>query len=313
MKATKKIVGAACALVAAVALSAGSTFAWFAQNSEVTATGMHVQATVPTNLYIAKNYVAGVDGVNETTISLATSADSLKPAAVSADEVTGATIKDGSTKESGVEKLYVEEAATYDEGKKPSSSSSGTAATYTDIGTLTPDVGTSNKAVWAGEKDGVTETSTYAQDKYVYTADMTLANKSNKADIDATVTITWGNAVNTDTFKFIRVGFLIGTLSDTTWSYEYISLANDITTGEGGAVTSGTNYVYATGSTGKTITVEYASLISDFESNSVRTITFLAWFDGNDEECYVNNAVEVGELTLELHFEAVAPKSGSGS
>ncbi len=35
MKATKKIVGAACALIAAVALSAGSTFAWFTANSQV--------------------------------------------------------------------------------------------------------------------------------------------------------------------------------------------------------------------------------------------------------------------------------------
>lgn len=35
MKATKKIVGAACALVAAVALSAGSTFAWFTANNVV--------------------------------------------------------------------------------------------------------------------------------------------------------------------------------------------------------------------------------------------------------------------------------------
>lgn len=44
MKATKKIVGAACALVAAVALSAGSTFAWFAANTSVKATGMSVSA-----------------------------------------------------------------------------------------------------------------------------------------------------------------------------------------------------------------------------------------------------------------------------
>lgn len=42
MKATKKIVGAACALVAAVALSAGSTFAWFASNNTVTANGLEV-------------------------------------------------------------------------------------------------------------------------------------------------------------------------------------------------------------------------------------------------------------------------------
>jgi predicted ribosomally synthesized peptide with SipW-like signal peptide len=40
MKATKKIVGAACALVAAVALSAGSTFAWFTSNDKVSVDGL---------------------------------------------------------------------------------------------------------------------------------------------------------------------------------------------------------------------------------------------------------------------------------
>ncbi len=53
MKATKKIVGAACALVAAVALSAGATFAWFSQSGTVSATGMNVQATTSKNLVIS--------------------------------------------------------------------------------------------------------------------------------------------------------------------------------------------------------------------------------------------------------------------
>lgn len=51
MKATKKIVGAACALVAAVALSAGSTFAWFASNETVSATGINVGATT-SNMFL---------------------------------------------------------------------------------------------------------------------------------------------------------------------------------------------------------------------------------------------------------------------
>lgn len=51
MKATKKIVGAACALVAAVALSAGSTFAWFSSNGEVTATGLEVDVNT-SNAYL---------------------------------------------------------------------------------------------------------------------------------------------------------------------------------------------------------------------------------------------------------------------
>ena len=51
MKATKKIVGAACALVAAVALSAGSTFAWFATNTTVTANNLQVSANTD-NAYL---------------------------------------------------------------------------------------------------------------------------------------------------------------------------------------------------------------------------------------------------------------------
>lgn len=43
MKATKKIVGAACALVAATALAAGSTFAWFTSNGTVDAKGLEIE------------------------------------------------------------------------------------------------------------------------------------------------------------------------------------------------------------------------------------------------------------------------------
>ena len=53
MKATKKIVGATAALVAAIALSAGSTFAWFATSSQVSITGMSVNVAVENNLLIA--------------------------------------------------------------------------------------------------------------------------------------------------------------------------------------------------------------------------------------------------------------------
>lgn len=52
MKASKKIIGASCALVAAVALSAGSTFAWFTSSGTVKAEGMKVQAATAKNLVI---------------------------------------------------------------------------------------------------------------------------------------------------------------------------------------------------------------------------------------------------------------------
>ena len=188
--------------------------------------------------------------------------------------------------------------------KDPEAGSSGTVATYSTMGTLKPDAAavTGAGAGWTGESKG--ETGTYDQKDYVYSADMTLANKStNKIDIDATVTISW--TVSTDTIKFLRVGFLVGSSNEGTWSYKFVSLGNDIASGEGSAITTGTNYVYD--ATKSTVTVEYSKLIDEFDGNTVRTITFLAWFDGNDSECYVDNAISVSELNLSVEYNAVKP------
>lgn len=303
MKATKKIVGASCALVAAVALSAGSTFAWFASNNKVTATGMHVQATVPTNLYIEKGYIANVDSVNKDVITIGTSAADLSPAAVSTEAVTGATISAANA--SGVTKLFVEQAKTYTDGNKPTATTPGTVATYTDIGTITPDMTAGTvKSVWAGETaDGG---DAYEQIDYIYSADMTLANKSKEADIDAKVTIGVDAAITSvsQTVSFLRVGFLIGSTTDgTTWTYDYVSAENDITIASN-VITTGTKYVYD--ATKKTVTIEFAELIKGFKSNSVRTVTLLAWFDGNDSDCFVNNAASVNEFNLSVEYEAKA-------
>lgn len=54
MKATKKIVGATAALVAAVALSAGSTFAWFATNNSVNVAGMNVSVNSGQSLWVSQ-------------------------------------------------------------------------------------------------------------------------------------------------------------------------------------------------------------------------------------------------------------------
>lgn len=59
MKATKKIVGAACALVAAVALSAGSTFAWFSTNSTVSAQGLTLGVDTSTEFLVIKGNKQG--------------------------------------------------------------------------------------------------------------------------------------------------------------------------------------------------------------------------------------------------------------
>lgn len=81
MKATKKIVGATAALVAAVALSAGSTFAWFATNNSANVSGMNVSVT-GTNDYL----LIRAEGQNFSNTSTATFSGShaLKPCTSSA-------------------------------------------------------------------------------------------------------------------------------------------------------------------------------------------------------------------------------------
>jgi len=53
IKASKKIIMAALALLMAVGLAAGSTFAWFSMNNKVTVDGMQVTTKVSSNLLIA--------------------------------------------------------------------------------------------------------------------------------------------------------------------------------------------------------------------------------------------------------------------
>lgn len=70
MKATKKIVGAACALVAAVALAAGSTFAWFVSNGTVTATGLTVDVVTSNSYLIIGSDINTLWENNETKLDL---------------------------------------------------------------------------------------------------------------------------------------------------------------------------------------------------------------------------------------------------
>lgn len=90
MKATKKIVGAACALVAAVALSAGSTFAWFSSNGTVRATGLTVEASTSNAYLIIGKTTADLDK-NLTSITMDSPSDALKPSAYIAADYNAET------------------------------------------------------------------------------------------------------------------------------------------------------------------------------------------------------------------------------
>ena len=79
MKATKKIVGATAALVAAVALSAGSTFAWFATNSTVTANGMQVTVDSTQSYLLITSGNTAFSGTSDTTETLTSYSTAIKP------------------------------------------------------------------------------------------------------------------------------------------------------------------------------------------------------------------------------------------
>lgn len=185
MKASKKIVGATCALVAAVALSAGSTFAWFASNDTVTATGMSVTAVTNSNLYIKEGIIGDASEITGIVANMSGVAHSLKPADL--DNTAGT--------------VTVRVPATYT--TDPGVDNAGSAATWTDINTFT--ASTQRTDVESGG-------SKAALSQYIAYETMTLVRKAqtpSNADIDATVTITLSatSALN----GALRCGFLVGT------------------------------------------------------------------------------------------------------
>lgn len=92
MKATKKIVGAACALVAAVALSAGSTFAWFTSNGTVKATGLTIDVNTSNSYLVIGNEVNELRPASPEDTSFAYKTDIyLTP--TSADGTAGTAVK----------------------------------------------------------------------------------------------------------------------------------------------------------------------------------------------------------------------------
>lgn len=118
MKATKKIVGAACALVAATALAAGSTFAWFSTNGTVDATGMKIEVNTNNAYLIIADSAANLKNEAKT-MTLVSSTDKLLPSAYRTATVTGegdsktVTTKDDTTKAASGEGSIVHEGSWY--------------------------------------------------------------------------------------------------------------------------------------------------------------------------------------------------------
>ena len=264
MKATKKIVGAACALVAAVALSAGSTFAWFAMNDTVTATNMQIQATTASNLAIS------ADGTNfGTTMDLATKNNSgtvskVLPVTVTKFTTVPTASLSGSVAGSPVTMSEGESIAFYtiNEANKIDDPNSAD-ATVTMATAITESTVTTNFTKDTGD-------NYISDDMWLLYTDASTPN----ADIDLVMTV---KGTQAEINKALHIGFI----KDGKW-YNY-DLSTVSESYDGG---------------------KYTFTLNDFinlTSGTSKKISIYAWYEGEDSDCTTNNALS-NILQIDLEY-----------
>lgn len=239
----KKLIPALCMLLVAATLLGTSTYAWFSMNEEVTASSMQIKATTDANLYIAKGASVDLNAITGTAVTdLGVNASSVKPADMSDDAGT----------------VTVRVANTYTSA--PTVNSAGTAATYTDIGTVTST---------ASEPEVVD----YCAVGFVSIARKQTTASTFKLAPKCTVTLDGTSNLN----KALRAGLIIdGKL------YE----SNDAN--------------LATG----TINFTFSN-VEDLDDNKAYSVALLLWFEGEDSDCFVNNAIDLTNNTAEWSFTLV--------
>lgn len=275
MKATKKIVGAACALVAAVALSAGSTFAWFATSGKASATGMKVQTTVPTNLYIAAGIKTSEADFTASTVDFEdATATTISP--VTFDNASGVlTAKIPKDTEDGSQWTTA-----------PDVGSAGTVATdgYVTIGTVANTADFLKTTLGTGAPTGAQISD------YVYAKQMSLMNKggADTADLTLDVTVTVTIPENSTTINFLKCGFIVEGSSGMEWK-----AMTDVAAGSA-------SWTAGTADTEKKY--EITGLVTNLKVNVAQAVTFVVWYEGNDEDCYANNALALEATSFSIAF-----------
>ena len=221
MKASKKIVGATAALVAAVALSAGSTFAWFATSGTAKIDGLTVNVKSPTNLYIATGYETEAANITATEVDFVSSTATLSP-------VTHDAISSGS-----VSFKYATGYST-----DPTTTTSGTADEWQVVGT-------------ASASDGLVNEPSQTIANYVAGGQISLVRKaetdsSTTFTLSATVTIS-GLSEASANYKYLRCAFVDDTQIKESTDYSTISgdsVTSSFTLAEGVSDNAVKNYIF---------------------------------------------------------------------
>lgn len=258
MKKTKVLVPALGVLCLGMAAAVSGTVAWYSANDRVQADGMTVQAKVATNLYIENGLTNEIDAINKTSVSLTYTSTSMSPATLSFATNT----------------LTVQEAATFN--TKPTPSTPGSAATYTNIGTYTGAANAINAA-----KAGEPELSSYVgYDPVSVVRKAADATNSMSLKVDATV-----SGASAEIYKCFRLGFMWSIDGGANWKWKALEAVNP----DKGTIS------WTSQSIMDAVTVN---------DNTATEIGVFAWFDGENEFCTANNAIGVNQATINLTFHA---------
>lgn len=305
MKATKKIVGAACALVAAVALSAGSTFAWFSSNGTVDATGLEV-AVSTNNAYLiiadtAANLSKGWKNISLEEVGKDNEGNAveLKPSAYK----TVTTKINDTTKEKEIDQIT-----------DPTTLAPADATCVTKVGNWYTAQGTSatNGTIETDKDTGnpVQETLTDFGG-YVIVTNMYISVAGTVAvkDVQMTITDNAWTKVTASTKSNDAISLLI----------LYRTLDVDDTK-DGAATTSNTNWkkkeVNAEGNhlLGETTDNNFLKVNDgDLDSSKYIEIQVMVYFDGNHTDVNTMNQANLTGVKLDFTFTDPSTAGGSGS
>lgn len=163
---------------------------------------------------------------------------------------------------------------------KPTPGTAGEAGSYNEVGALTGSK--------AGEKANVAEsgtiTSSIAYEK------MTIVRKNaNNGQYDLSAVVTVENIDTTtpvDIWKALKVGFLLSTDQGENWTW--------IQTADEDATLTGTTAKFSS-----------MNLGVDFADNNTVSVVFVVWYDGDDDDCFANNALVTNALTIRVDFNSI--------
>lgn len=263
-KNTTKILVAALALFMAIGIATGSTFAWFALNTEVSATGMQVVAKSDNTFLLIgtgdNDTATEIQGATpNTTVALTVdAADSdLYPAHPVSTSGEAALIPASTGKKVGGDAITVAGAEV---------NSEATAAAVTNWYTATAAT-VADEAMLAGSARQLTSFTDYVIVKTLY---LTVAAGSNDANnLSVTATITAQAAKNVDAVRVMVV------------------------TDDGG---------FAILKTGN-LTANIKGTDTAITDTTVRTVTVYIYVDGEDGTVYTNNKANLDAATIGLTFD----------